>query len=53
VAVDTSLHYALSQMLAEGTTRLEVTDGDGRVLGTVTLETITALIAPSREPEPA
>jgi osmoprotectant transport system ATP-binding protein len=44
---DTSLHYALSMMLAEGTTRLEVTDGDGRIVGSIRLEMITQLIAPA------
>jgi osmoprotectant transport system ATP-binding protein len=44
---NTSLHYALSMMLAEGTTRLEVTDGDGRIVGSVRLAMITQLIAPA------
>ena len=43
---DTSLHYALSMMLAEGTTRLSVVDGDDRVIGSVRLGAITQLIAP-------
>jgi osmoprotectant transport system ATP-binding protein len=42
---DTSLHYALSMMLAEGTTRLTVTEQD-RGVGTVSLDAITKLIAP-------
>jgi osmoprotectant transport system ATP-binding protein len=42
----TSLHYALSMMLAEGTRRLPVTDNDGNVIGTVRMEAITQLIAP-------
>jgi osmoprotectant transport system ATP-binding protein len=45
VSRDTSLHYALSMMLAEGTTRLTVTEQD-RVAGTVSLDAITKLIAP-------
>jgi osmoprotectant transport system ATP-binding protein len=45
VARDTSLHYVLSMMLAEGTTRLDVVDGD-RVIGSVRMEAITRLIAP-------
>src|SRR5437868_2539631 len=46
VSRDTSLHYALSMMLAEGTRRLTVTDGDGRAIGIVRMEAITQLIAP-------
>jgi len=46
---ENSLHNALSLMLAEGTTQLAVTDGDGTVVGGVTLETITHLIAPADE----
>jgi len=53
VSLDTSLHYALSIMLAEGTTRLEVTDGDERVVGTVAMDTITQLIAPAAATNPA
>jgi osmoprotectant transport system ATP-binding protein len=47
VAIDTSLHYALSRMLAEGTTRLDVVEGDsgGAAVGSVWLEAITELIA--------
>jgi osmoprotectant transport system ATP-binding protein len=45
VTRDTSLHYALSMMLAEGTTRLDVVDGE-RVVGSVRMEAITRLIAP-------
>ena len=44
VSRDTSLHYALSMMLAEGTTRLDVTEGE-RTLGSVRLEAITQLIS--------
>jgi osmoprotectant transport system ATP-binding protein len=43
---DTSLHYALSMMLAEGTTRLDVLDDHGNAVGSVRLEAITELIAP-------
>jgi osmoprotectant transport system ATP-binding protein len=43
----TSLHYALSQMLAEGTTRLDVVDQQGRPIGSARLEMITELIAPT------
>jgi osmoprotectant transport system ATP-binding protein len=49
----TSLHYALSIMLAEGTRSLTVTDGDGKALGTARMESITQLIAPSAEPSAA
>jgi osmoprotectant transport system ATP-binding protein len=42
----TSLHYALSMMLAEGTTRLDVVDSAGNAVGSVDLESITQLIAP-------
>jgi osmoprotectant transport system ATP-binding protein len=46
---DTSLHYALSMMLAEGTTQLSVVDGDGKPVGSVRLEAITELIAPDHQ----
>ncbi len=42
---DTSLHYALSMMLAEGTTRLTVTE-EKRPVGTVSMDAITRLISP-------
>jgi osmoprotectant transport system ATP-binding protein len=45
----TSLHEALSTMLAEGTSELQVTDNDGNVLGTASLEMIAELIAPEGE----
>jgi CBS domain-containing protein len=45
VTRETSLHYALSMMLAEGTTRLDVVHGE-RVVGSVHMEAITRLIAP-------
>jgi osmoprotectant transport system ATP-binding protein len=45
---DTTLHYALSMMLAEGTTRLDVVDEDGNAVGGVRLEAITDLIAPDK-----
>jgi osmoprotectant transport system ATP-binding protein len=50
VTRQTSLHDALSAMLAEGTTRLEVVDGDRRPIGSVRMESITKLIAPETEP---
>jgi osmoprotectant transport system ATP-binding protein len=46
IARGTSLHYALSMMLAEGTTRLDVIDDKGNAIGSVRLEAITELIAP-------
>ena len=46
IPVQTSLHDALSLMLAEGTTQLDVVDGDAGVLGVVRLEAITQLLAP-------
>jgi osmoprotectant transport system ATP-binding protein len=56
IPADTSLHYALSKMLAEGTTRLDVVEGEagGTPVGSVRLEDITELIAPHRpaSPEP-
>jgi osmoprotectant transport system ATP-binding protein len=48
VSSDTTLHFALSRMLAEGTTRLNVVDGDTAV-GSVSLGTITRLIAPPED----
>jgi osmoprotectant transport system ATP-binding protein len=46
IRVQTSLHDALSLMLAEGTTQLDVVDGDAGVLGVLRLEAITQLLAP-------
>jgi osmoprotectant transport system ATP-binding protein len=45
VSRDTTLHFALSAMLAEGTTRLEVHDGS-ETIGSVGMDAITRLIAP-------
>jgi osmoprotectant transport system ATP-binding protein len=46
ITIDTSLHYALSKMLAEGTTRLDVVEeSQGAPVGSVRLESITELIA--------
>jgi osmoprotectant transport system ATP-binding protein len=44
--VGTSLHDALSVMLAHGTTELQVVDGDGKPAGAIRLETIAELLAP-------
>ncbi len=46
ISHDTTLHYALSMMLAEGTTRVDVVDDDNRPVGSVRMEAITQLIAP-------
>jgi osmoprotectant transport system ATP-binding protein len=43
---DWSLHFALSQMLADGITRLAVTDDEDNVVGYATVDAITSLIAP-------
>ena len=45
---DTTLHYALSTMLAEGTTRVNVVDDQQHVIGSVSLDSITRLIAPEQ-----
>ena len=49
IAAGTSLHFALSKMLAEGTTQLNVVSDhdDGEVIGSVRLDSITQLIAPT------
>jgi osmoprotectant transport system ATP-binding protein len=47
VTRDTSLHHALSKMLADGTSRIDVVDGGGQPVGSVTLGAITRLIAPA------
>jgi osmoprotectant transport system ATP-binding protein len=53
VTPDTSLHYALSTMLADGTTRLDVVDGQSNVMGRVSLDSITKLIGPAEgAPQP-
>ena len=53
--MDTSLHLALSRMLAEGTTRLDVMDeksNEDAVVGSVRLDAITELIAPQQPTSP-
>jgi osmoprotectant transport system ATP-binding protein len=52
VPQDISLHYALSMMLAEGTTQLDVVDGDGNAVASVRLDAITKLIAPEQPTSP-
>jgi osmoprotectant transport system ATP-binding protein len=44
---DTTLHHVLSKMLADGTARVEVLDGQQRPIGSVSLEAITRLIGPA------
>jgi osmoprotectant transport system ATP-binding protein len=45
---DTSLHFALSKMLADGTQQIDVVDDQGTPTGSVRMEAITQLIAPDR-----
>jgi osmoprotectant transport system ATP-binding protein len=52
VPQDISLHYALSMMLAEGTTRLDVVDEEGNAVASVSMEAITRLIAPEEPSGP-
>jgi osmoprotectant transport system ATP-binding protein len=52
IPADTSLHNALSLMLAEGTTRLTVVDEHGTAIGSVSLDMITHLIAPADHAAP-
>jgi osmoprotectant transport system ATP-binding protein len=48
VSLDTSLHDALSVMLANGATELRVTADDGQPAGVIRFETIARLLAPER-----
>jgi osmoprotectant transport system ATP-binding protein len=48
VSNETTLHFALSRMLAEGTSEIDVVDQQGTAVGSVRLEAITQLIAPER-----
>jgi osmoprotectant transport system ATP-binding protein len=50
LALDTSLHDALSLMLAHGTTELQVVDGAGAAVGAIRFETIAKLLAPRDRP---
>jgi osmoprotectant transport system ATP-binding protein len=45
---DTSLHFALSKMLADGTSQIDVVDDQRTPIGSIRLEAITRLIAPER-----
>jgi osmoprotectant transport system ATP-binding protein len=51
--LDSSLRDALSLMLTEGISVLDVVDGEGRPAGRVRLETITQLVGPGRGEEVA
>jgi len=46
VLTDTSLHTALSSMLAEGVTEVNVADEGGKLLGSVRFDSIAQLVAP-------
>jgi osmoprotectant transport system ATP-binding protein len=46
IGIDTSLHYALSRMLADGHSRIAVKDENGKPVGFATVGAITVLIAP-------
>jgi osmoprotectant transport system ATP-binding protein len=48
VSSETTLHFALSRMLAEGKSEIDVVDEQGTAVGSVRLEAITQLIAPER-----
>jgi osmoprotectant transport system ATP-binding protein len=47
---ETTVHDALSQLLSAGGQPLQVTDGDGRVLGLLTLAQVEQLLAADRTP---
>ena len=53
ISHDSTLHYALSLMLAEGTTRIDVVDGDRHPVGSIRMDAITKLIAPHDGPADA
>jgi predicted transcriptional regulator len=44
--MDTSLHTALSSMLTEGITQINVVDDDDKPLGSVRFDAIAHLVAP-------
>jgi osmoprotectant transport system ATP-binding protein len=46
ISEHTSLHTALSSMLTEGVTQLNVVDDDGKPLGSVRFDAIAHLVAP-------
>jgi len=47
---ETTVHDAVSQLLSAGGEPLEVTDGDGRVVGLLTLAQVEQLLCADREP---
>jgi osmoprotectant transport system ATP-binding protein len=53
VSKDTSLHTALSSMLTEGVTQINVVDDDGKPLGSVRFDAIAQLVAPIDGPAAA
>jgi osmoprotectant transport system ATP-binding protein len=53
VSQHTSLHTALSSMLTEGVTQLNVVDDDGKPLGSVRFDAIAHLVAPVDGPAAA
>ena len=53
ISMDTSLHTALSSMLTEGVTQINVVDDDGRPLGSVRFDAIAQLVAPVDRPAAA
>jgi osmoprotectant transport system ATP-binding protein len=48
VSSETTVHFALSKMLTEGKSEIDVVDEQGTAVGSVRLEAITQLIAPER-----
>ncbi|HET6867171.1 MAG TPA: ABC transporter ATP-binding protein [Solirubrobacteraceae bacterium] len=52
IARNTTLHYALSIMLAEGLSSVDVVDDEQNVIGSVGLDAITRLIAPDQQDGP-
>ena len=53
VLPETSLHTALSSMLAEGVTEVNVVDDDGKPIGSVRFDSIARLVAPHERPAAA
>ena len=53
LAIDTSLHLALSTMLSESVNHLHVIDADGKTIGTVGIENITQMVSETPEPTSA
>jgi osmoprotectant transport system ATP-binding protein len=53
ISMDTSLHTALSSMLTEGVTQINVVDDDGKPVGSVRFDAIAHLVAPVDGPAAA